>query len=116
MAGYELNLACLRFLVQKNEKFLELDGGADITVMFHPGNRRVVYLVVKEWVMRSSVLSELDLIEELRLRRWAREHYVPRSQRRISWHPVVHEEMNKKDVEETGEGETTSAHYAWLKS
>ena len=83
--------------------------------MFHPGNHRVVYLVVKEWVMRSSVLAELDLIEELRLRRWAREHYVPRNERRISWHPVVHDEMSKKDGE-TGEGETTSAHYAWPKS
>ena len=49
--------------------------------------------------MRSSVLAELDLIEELRLRRWAREHYVPRSERRTSWHPVVHEEMSKKDHE-----------------
>ncbi len=70
--------------------------------------------------MTSSVLAELDLIEELRLRRWAREHYVPRSQRRLSWHPVVHDEMSKRDNEdtenETGEGETTSAQYAWLKS
>ena len=83
--------------------------------MFHPWNDRVVYLVVKERVMRSSVLAELDLIEELRLRRWAREHYVPRNERRMSWHPIVHEEMNKKD-DEGGEPEPTSAHYAWLKS
>jgi hypothetical protein len=114
-ARQEVTPDCRQFLVRKNEKFLELGGGADITVMFHPGNHRVVYLVVKEWVMRSSVLAELDLIEELRLRRWAREHYVPRSERRLSWHPVVHEEMSKKD-NETGEEETTSAHYAWLKS
>ena len=65
--------------------------------------------------MSSSVSVELDLIEELRLRRWARENYVPRSQRRPSWHRVVLEEMSKKDGE-TGEGETSSAHYAWLKS
>ena len=75
----------------------------------------MVYLVIKERVMRSSVLAELDLIEELRLRRWAREHYVPRDERRTSWHPVVHDEMNKKDGE-GGPDETTSAHYAWLKS
>jgi hypothetical protein len=84
--------------------------------MFHPGSHRVVYLVVKEVVMRSSVLAELDLIEELRLRRWAREHYVPRNERRITWHPVVHDEMSKKDREAGDAEETTSAHYAWLKS
>ncbi len=45
------------------------------------------------------VPSEFDFIEELRLRRWARENYVPRGQRRNSWHPVVHDEMAKKDLE-----------------
>ena len=49
--------------------------------------------------MVSSVAAELDLIEELRLRRWARENYVPRDQRPQSWHPVVLEEMAKKDNE-----------------
>jgi hypothetical protein len=49
--------------------------------------------------MLSSVLAEVDFIEELRLRRWAREHYVPQDQREASWHPVIHEEMNKKDDE-----------------
>jgi hypothetical protein len=46
-----------------------------------------------------SGVVELDLIEELRLRRWAREHYVPRDQRKQAWHPVVHDEMGKKDTE-----------------
>ncbi len=49
--------------------------------------------------MTVSVMAELDFIEELRLRRWAREHYVPPSQRKQTWHPVVHEEMEKKDRE-----------------
>lgn len=49
--------------------------------------------------MLSSVSAELDMIEELRLRRWAREHYAPRGQRLPSWHPVIHEEMTMKDVE-----------------
>jgi hypothetical protein len=49
--------------------------------------------------MTSPVSTELDLIEELRLRRWAREHYAPRGQRLPAWHPVVHEEMSKKDLE-----------------
>ncbi len=65
--------------------------------------------------MSTTVASgELDLIEELRLRRWARENYVPRGQRKSSWHPVVHDEMRKKDTEEVG-GEV-SEHFTWLKS
>ena len=43
-------------------------------------------------VMSSGVLElDLDLIEELRLRRWARENYVPPENRQRTWHPVVHE-------------------------
>lgn len=49
--------------------------------------------------MTSSVSAEMDLIEELRLRRWARENYVPDGQRQHSWHPVVREEMARKDHE-----------------
>ncbi len=49
--------------------------------------------------MLSSMTGELDFIEELRLRRWAREHYVPAHERENRWHPVVIDEMNKKDVE-----------------
>lgn len=50
--------------------------------------------------MLSSVAAEVDFIEELRLRRWAREHYVPRTQRQLSWHPVVLDEMSRKDEEQ----------------
>ncbi len=49
--------------------------------------------------MLSSVLGDLDFIEELRLRRWARENYVPEGQRDASWHPIIHEEMVRKDQE-----------------
>lgn len=49
--------------------------------------------------MLSSVAAELDFIEELRLRRWARENHVPRSQRQLSWHPVILDEMDRKDVD-----------------
>ena len=65
--------------------------------------------------MISSALSEVDLIEELRLRRWARENYVARGLRQKTWHPIIHEEMKKKDGEGSAD-ETTSAHYAWMKS
>ena len=47
--------------------------------------------------MRSSVLADVDFIEELRLRRWARENYVPENLRQSNWHPIVHEEMLKRD-------------------
>ncbi|HEX3313493.1 MAG TPA: hypothetical protein VHR72_01325 [Gemmataceae bacterium] len=43
---------------------------------------------------------EIDFIEELQLRRWARENYVPPPQRPGTWHPIVHDEMRKKDHEQ----------------
>lgn len=49
--------------------------------------------------MVSSMLDDLDLIEELRLRRWARENFVPIDQRQTNWHPVILEEMDRKDDE-----------------
>ena len=49
--------------------------------------------------MPSSVGAEVDFIEELRLRRWAREHYVPRECRETSWHPVILDEMDRRDLE-----------------
>ena len=64
--------------------------------------------------MTSSVMAELDFIEELRLRRWAREHYVSREERKHSWHPIVHEEMEKKDVD-LGVADGAPA-YAWSDS
>jgi hypothetical protein len=51
--------------------------------------------------MLSSVAAEVDFIEELRLRRWARENYVPRDRRELSWHPVILDEMDRKDLERT---------------
>ncbi len=38
-----------------------------------------------------------DLIDELRMRRWARENYVPEGRREKTWHPVIHDEMTKKE-------------------
>ena len=61
--------------------------------------------------MMSNAVADVDFIEELRLRRWARENYVPRGQRQLAWHPVVHDEMDRKDVEADG-GDSRN----WLKS
>lgn len=46
-----------------------------------------------------SMVRDVDLIEELRLRRWARENYVPAAERDATWHPIILEEMSRKDVE-----------------
>lgn len=41
----------------------------------------------------------LDVVDELRLRRWARENYVSSTHRNLTWHPVVLAEMESKDGE-----------------
>ena len=41
----------------------------------------------------------VDLIEEIRLRTWARLNYAAPEQRDDTWHPVVLDEMIRKDVE-----------------
>ena len=63
--------------------------------------------------MMSSSVVDLDLIEELRLRRWARENYVPRGQRQMGWHSVVLDEMSKKDFE-GGSDVSSAAQPSWL--
>ena len=50
-------------------------------------------------VMGSGVLAEVDFIDELRLRRWARENYVLADERNQTWHPIILEEMRRKDGE-----------------
>ena len=55
--------------------------------------------------MALSVGSEVDFIEELRLRRWARENYVPVDSRVVHWHPMILEEMQQRDLEQV-EAET----------
>lgn len=45
--------------------------------------------------------AEIDPIEEMRLRTWARRHYAPSQDRDASWHPIVLDEMRRKDREQT---------------
>ena len=49
--------------------------------------------------MSASVSTSIDLIRELRLRQWARGHYVSLESRSHSWHPVVLDEMRRRDEE-----------------
>jgi hypothetical protein len=41
----------------------------------------------------------VDLVEEIRLRTWARLNYAAPEERDDTWHPIVLEEMDRKDVE-----------------
>ena len=44
--------------------------------------------------------KSISLIQELRLRQWARRNYVPSEARRDDeWHPVVLDEMRRRDQE-----------------
>lgn len=52
--------------------------------------------------MSDAMEFDLDAIDELRLRRWARRHYVAADQRNLSWHSVVLDEMRRKDKEHLG--------------
>ncbi|MBM84348.1 MAG: hypothetical protein CMJ78_27655 [Planctomycetaceae bacterium] len=45
-------------------------------------------------------LTDTSLIQELRLRRWARKNYLAAEERTDShWHPVVLDEMQSRDKE-----------------
>ena len=68
------------------QKLVAAPWAADILTCLPP---KGLFSVLGERVMSSSVMAELDFIEELRLRRWARENYVPRGERKHSWHPVI---------------------------
>jgi hypothetical protein len=43
--------------------------------------------------------SDIDPVEEMRLRTWARQHYAPNSERDSHWHPIILDEMRRKDGE-----------------
>ena len=43
--------------------------------------------------------SDVDLVQEMRLRTWARRNYVAACEREESWHPVILDEMTRIDVE-----------------
>ncbi len=49
--------------------------------------------------MTEATREGLDAVEELRLRRWARQHFVDEDQRDETWHPVVIDEMQRRDQE-----------------
>lgn len=42
---------------------------------------------------------KIDLVDELRLRRWARMNFVPAAERNGNWHPIILDEMQVQDSE-----------------
>lgn len=40
---------------------------------------------------------EVDLVEEMRLRTWARHHYTSPANRDSTWHPIILHEMSNMD-------------------
>ena len=42
---------------------------------------------------------DVDPSEEMRLRTWARQNYAPVEERDEAWHPIVLDEMRRKDRE-----------------
>ncbi len=49
--------------------------------------------------VESDVEEDVDAIEEIRLRTWARKNYTPNSERDDVWHPIIHDEMLRIDRE-----------------
>jgi len=47
----------------------------------------------------AETVFDVDPIEEMRLRTWARRNYLPSQERDDSWHPIVLDEMNRMDRE-----------------
>lgn len=43
--------------------------------------------------------ATVDAVEEMRLRAWARRNYCPLDDRDNDWHPIVLDEMRRKDRE-----------------
>lgn len=53
--------------------------------------------------LEASTTESIDLLTELRLRRWARENYVSALKREADWHPVILDEMRAKEQELSSE-------------
>jgi hypothetical protein len=49
--------------------------------------------------MDTDVDLVVDPVEEMRLRTWARKNYTPAEERDEHWHPIVLDEMDRKDQE-----------------
>ena len=56
--------------------------------------------IVSALVMHEQVSNhDVDPVEEMKMRTWARRHYAPAEERDGNWHPIVLDEMFRKDRE-----------------
>ena len=44
-------------------------------------------------------VESVDLVEEIRLRTWARNNFAHPTEREENWHPIILDEMGRKDQE-----------------
>jgi len=65
------------------------------------GHRRSSIAHFPEIIMSNPDPSTMDFVRELRLRQWARQHFVPSESRKSTWHPIVLDEMRRRDHEST---------------
>ena len=49
--------------------------------------------------LEASVDFGVDPVEEMRLRTWARKNYAPLDERDENWHPIILDEMDRRDQE-----------------
>ena len=61
-------------------------------------------------------IPPMDMIRELRLRQWARQNFVPEMARQMTWHPVVLDEMHRRDLELLSPQINASAEHVVTKS
>jgi len=61
--------------------------------------RRNGYAVMPHSILREDESPVIDFVRELKLRQWARQNFVPPESRKVSWHPVVLDEMRCRDRE-----------------
>jgi len=54
---------------------------------------------VNAMMLEQPYSQAVDPVEEMRLRTWARQHYLPAEQRNDGLHPIVLDEMTRRDRE-----------------
>ena len=66
--------------------------------------------------MSDAPIADVNLAKELRLRGWARKNYVSAENRPDKWHPIVLDEMRKRDreLESRSSGQTIAGTFAPL--
>jgi hypothetical protein len=78
------------------QAILEFAGDGLLTQLASPANE----LDQDDDELTASGLPSIDVIDEMRLRTWARRNFVPAIDRDPNWHPIVLDEMQRRDAEQ----------------